>query len=301
MATDITDRAIGKQMEHWTSVAWGAHVRHAHVGGRRLCYLDYGEGPALLLVHGLGGSWQAWLENIGALAAEHRVIAVDLPGFGNSDALPPPAEMASHSAALAELIEHLGLERTAVVAHSMGGLIGVRLAVDRPDLVDRLVLVNAGGIRMTAVRLALVVRSFAIFKALVGRPAALRAITRRPRLRRAVLWAMVADPRAVDPRYLAETVPLWAAPGFTGALAAGAREVVRTRPGDVRCPVLLVWGDRDRILPIAAARALAAELPDARLEVIEGVGHCPMFEAADRFNRILLDFTRDAVPAPASG
>jgi len=278
-------------MREWMGIDWSPHVRERAVDGRRVRYLDYGEGPPLVLVHGLGGAWTSWLENIPALAERHRVIAVDLPGFGGSEPLPPPAEIRTHAGVLAGLLDATGASGGVVVGHSLGGLVVLRLTVDRPDLVRRLVLVNAGGIAIGPRRLALITGSFRIFHALLGRQKVLESVARRARLRRLMVWPMVKDPGGMSAAFALETLPLAAAPGFLGAVAAGARAVDEVRPRDVACPVLLLWGREDRVLPLAATHDLLDRLPDARIEVLNGAGHCPMFEVPDAFNRALLAFT----------
>jgi pimeloyl-ACP methyl ester carboxylesterase len=271
-------------------IDWSPHVQERRVDGRMLRYLDYGEGPAIVLVHGLGGAWTTWLENIETLAEGHRVIAIDLPGFGGSEPLPAPAEMRTHAAVVAALLEQLAVTGAVVVGHSMGGLVVMRLAVDRPDLVQRLVLVNAGGIALDAKRLAMITSSFRVFHALVGRQSVLEGMARRARLRRLMVWPMVKDPAAMSGPFALETIPLAAAPGFLGALSSAAHAVGEVRPADVRCPVLLLWGREDRILPLVGARDLLERLPDGRIEVLSGAGHCPMFEVPAAFNAALLAF-----------
>jgi pimeloyl-ACP methyl ester carboxylesterase len=172
----------------------------------------------------------------------------------------------------------------------MGGLVVMRLAVDRPDLVARLVLVNAGGIPLDARRLAMITGSFRVFHGLLGRRSVLEGMARRARLRRLMVWPMVKDPSRMSGPFALETIPLAAAPGFLGALSSAARAVADVRPQDVSCPVLLLWGREDRILPLVGARDLLERLPDGRIEVLNGAGHCPMFEVPDAFNRALLAF-----------
>ena len=267
-------------------------MRDATVLGRRLRFVDYGHGPGLLLVHGLGGCWQWWLENIPALGEKHRVIAVDLPGFGASEQLPPPATMAMHAATLRALLDHAGLERAILAAHSMGGLVALRFAADRAtaDRLDGLILVCAGGILLDPARLTLLGIGFRAFYALFAAPGVPRAFALRPRLRHLLFSRAVVDRRTLDPRMAAQLVPNLAAPGFPGAVRAGIQSANDTDPQDVRTPTLLVWGDRDPILPVAGARQLAERMPDAHLHVMEGVGHCPMFERDAAFNALVAGF-----------
>ncbi|WP_354698557.1 alpha/beta fold hydrolase [Paraconexibacter sp. AEG42_29] len=265
---------------------------------RSVRYVDYGSGPPFLLVHGLGGSWQTWLENIPALAgAGHRVVAVDLPGFGGSDVLAPGATFDAHSATLLALIDALALPPVIVVGHSMGGLATIRLALGAPERVAGLVLACAGGIALSERRLALIVRGFQAFNGLFS-PAALRAVARRPRLRRLVFRLGLYDTAGLSGQLAREIVPLMATPGFSDALVAGAHAAADSGADRLEGPTLLVWGANDRILPVAQAEALAASLPDARLMVLERCGHCPMFERPAGFNSALVGFASELEAAP---
>lgn len=276
----------------WLDVDWSPFTHDADVDGRRLRYCDYGEGPPIVCVHGLGGNWQTWLNNITALGAHHRVIAVDLPGFGHSEPLPPPAAMTTQAASVAELLDQLGVTGATLVGHSMGGIVIRALRRARPDLVARVVMANAGGIPLTPARLALIVNGFKVFYFLFARDAVMRAVTRRPRLRRAAFAGFMGNHDELRGPFAREVVPVMFAPGFLGAVvAAGQVAGEPMQPGEMDCPVLLVWGAEDRILPLAEARTLAASLPDARLVVLDGVGHCPMFEAPKAFNDAVLAFT----------
>lgn len=289
------------QPPDWTSIDWAAHTHDAHVDGRRVRHVSLGAGPPLLFIHGLGGSWQSWLLNLPDLARDHLAVAVDLPGFGGSDELPPPAEMATHADTLVRLLDQLGIDRPVVVAHSMGGLVGLHLALRHPDRLTALVLVASGGIALGARRQATVLRALTLLKDLLSRPAVVRAIETRPRLRRAVLWAGIGDPSVITPRLAHEMLATFAAPGFIGAVAAGARDDVAYRIGEVGVPARLVWGERDRLLPVRLAREMAVAMRDARLEVMAGVGHCPMIERPGRFNALLRDAVRLWTAPSAAG
>lgn len=274
----------------WTRIDWRPHLREAEIDGRRLRYLDYGSGPALLFVHGLGGSWQSWLDNIPALGRENRVIAVDLPGFGGSEPPAPDADIDAYAGALVALLDQIGAASAVVAGHSLGGLVSCRLALMHPDRVRALILVNAGGVAIGRARLAVIVRGFLAFNAVLGRPEVIRAVARRPRLRRALLSGFLRNPGEMSPELASETIPLMAAPGFETAVRMGARAAGDLGAERIAAPTLLVWGRHDRVLTLAQAEQLAAVLPDARLEVIDDAGHCPMFECSREFNAAVAAF-----------
>jgi len=280
--------------DRWLQVDWAPFVHDTRIDGRTVRYVDHGEGPALVLIHGLGGSWQTWLRNLPALADHHRVIGIDLPGFGRSEPLRPPAEMATHADVVALLLEELGIPAATIVGHSMGGLVALLLVERHPGRVERLVLVNAGGIALDALRLAVIIGCFRAFNFCLGRPGPMRALARRPRLRRLVFAGFVPDATTLAGPYAAEVIPTMAAPGFTAALGPAGRAAVALNTDAVTCPVLLIWGAKDRILPVGAARELSRSLLDARLIEIPQAGHCPMFETPGAFDRALLGFTAAA-------
>jgi pimeloyl-ACP methyl ester carboxylesterase len=276
----------------WTAVDWRPHIHDVEIRGRRLRYLDYGEGAAVLFVHGLGGSWQTWLENIEVLGAENRVLAVDLPGFGGSEPLEADAEIDDFADVLAALLNQLGVKRTVVAGHSLGGLVSCRLALDDPDRVRGLILINAGGVAIGPMRLAAIVRGFLVFNSLM-RPGMFRAVVRRPRLRRAFLWGFVRNPGDMTVELASETIPRMSAPGFETAVRAGAKAAGNIGAERITVPTLLVWGRHDRVLTLEQARQLDAALPDSRLEVVDEAGHTPMFERPDEFNAAVGGFLRE--------
>ncbi|MBA2347077.1 MAG: alpha/beta hydrolase, partial [Solirubrobacterales bacterium] len=172
----------------------------------------------------------------------------------------------------------------------------LRLAIDDADRVTRLVLVNAGGVTVGAVRLALVGYGFAVAKALVGHRVFTRRVARVGRLRRASMWLFLHDPRTLSPQLAAEIIPRLPAVGLVDAVRAATAEVGRADPSDLRLPVLLVWGAHDRILPLRLAQDLLEDLPDGRLEVVATAGHCPMIEAPVAFNEAVLGFLGQRAP-----
>src|SRR5262249_39232668 len=131
---------------HWTDIDWSSYVHDVIVGGRSIRYVDYGNGPPLILLHGLGGCWQWWLECLPALSRHSRVIGIDLPGFGHSDPLPASATMCDYASVVAPLVDELALSSVTVAGHSMGGVVTLALARARPASLERILLINAGGV-----------------------------------------------------------------------------------------------------------------------------------------------------------
>jgi pimeloyl-ACP methyl ester carboxylesterase len=274
---------------HWTAIDWRPHVHDVQVAGHTVRYCDYGSGPVLLLLHGLGCCWQWWLENLPALGAERRVIAVDLPGFGYSDPLEPPAEMAEQARVVHELCRQLELEEITVAGHSMGGLVALALTTAHPGLVRRVILVNAGGVPMTEARLSAVIGVIRLAHKLLSRSGIRRAAARTPaglsrgdeQPARAVPAARrrgrSADGRARVHRRRDRRRPGRARHRAGGSALSGAAGVGRPRSDRHR-------GQRPRD---------GATAPRPRLVLIHGAGHTPMLERPDEFNRHVLAFTAE--------
>src|SRR3954468_18088741 len=120
----------------WLDVDWSEHLRWIEVGGRAVNLCELGEGPPLVLVHGHSGNWQNWLENIPHFARSHRVVAMDLPGFGRS---PMPVErisIESYARTLDSLLAKLDIESAPVVGNSLGGFVAAQLCVSHPERVS---------------------------------------------------------------------------------------------------------------------------------------------------------------------
>ena len=278
-------------VEHWTSVDWAPWVKNRLVDERRIRYLDYGSGPTLVLLHGMASSWQWWLENIPTLGRRHRIIAVDLPGCGNSEQLPPPAEMSHYAHTVLGLLDHLGIRSATVAGHSMGGLVAIAMSQVAPQQVKKLILVDAGGAPMTERRLAATLVLLRMCAAVMQRGFVRRGLATSARLRRIALRGAFFDPDRLSPALAAQTMPLFAGPGFIDSVAAAGRAVRSTEPESIRCPVLLVWGERDMVAPVRGARDMDARLADSELVVLPNVGHSPMVESPDTFNELVLAFT----------
>jgi pimeloyl-ACP methyl ester carboxylesterase len=205
---------------HWTAIDWRPSIRNRLVDDRRLRYIDYGSGPVLVLLHGMAASWQWWLENIPTLAQRHRIIAVDLPGCGNSETLPAPAEMSAHARIVLDLLARLDVGSATVVGHSMGGLVALEMAGADPQRVRNLILVDAGGVPMTQRRLAIILVFLRMSAAVMRRGFIRRALASKAWVRQIALRAGFRDPGVLSPELAAEIMPVFAGPGFVDSVAA---------------------------------------------------------------------------------
>lgn len=252
--------------------------------------------PALLLLHGFGASlhtWEPWAE---ALAGRFRVVRVDLPGFGLSD--PDPTGDYSDErgvAVLVALLDRLAIDRATVVGNSLGGRLAWRLAAARPDRVARLVLIAPDG--------------FASPGFSYGQPAEVPAAlglmrwVLPPLLVRESIAPAYADPARLTPERLARYRDLMLAPGIRGAMLDRMAGTVLVPPepllARITAPTLLLWGERDQMIPVRNATDYLRALPDARLVTFPDLGHVPHEEAPAAAIEPLLRFLAATGPPAA--
>ena len=263
------------------------------LGSTPVNYVDLGDGPPVLLVHGLGGSWRNWLENILYLAKKHRVIALDLPGFGTSPLPETQLSIGTYGDFLGSFADQLDLgPDTALVGHSMGGFISTEAAIARPERFSSLVLVAAAGItyaRFTGSRKDL---AKVIVEAMM--PVAADSLKRnfgRSRLRAARFAGAFAHPGRISREMLWELGSYAVdAPGLVQAAYAIAGYDTRDRLPEIRIPTLLVWGSRDLLVPVPAAFAYRRRIPEAELCLFDDTGHMIQMERPARFNDKVEEF-----------
>lgn len=296
--TPDLDRYGPPDRSAWQDIDWREHQRWMTVNGRQLNLVELGEGPAMIFVHGHSGSWTNWLENLPHFAQRHRVVAFDLPGFGNSEM---PAEVVSienYGRTVDAVMGELGLEHAAIVGNSMGGFVGAELALKFPERVQRLVLVSAAGLATKYIGLSAELlrrRSVAAFARAVNTYAAFpeahaSTLMRRPRLRRALLRMVAHHPERLPVPISVELIRGTGKPAAADALDALLDYDYRDRLEDIRCPTLIVWGEDDRTVPVESAEEYERLIPGSRRVVLLDTGHVPMVERPVRFNALVDEF-----------
>ncbi|HEY5187690.1 MAG TPA: alpha/beta fold hydrolase [Solirubrobacteraceae bacterium] len=271
--------------------------------GRSVNYVQEGSGPVLMLIHGMAGSYQNWERVIEPLAQHHTVLAPDLPGHGASAPGGGDYSIGALATELRDLLIVLGHERATFVGHSLGGGIVMQLAYQFPELVERLVLVSSGGLgpEVSPVLRAAALPGSGLFIAATAK-AGSRVGTAVSRGLGAVGWRPTADVAEVARGYAS-----LADGDRRNAFLGTVRSVINSRGQSVSAndrlylardiPVLLVWGDRDPIIPVSHGRRAHEEMPGSQLEVFEGVGHLPPVEAPERFIPVLERFMAGTEPA----
>ena len=276
----------------WMDVDWPALTRRTTIEGRSVGYIDTGgDGPPLVFIHGLGGIWQNWLLNLPVFMRTHRCIAVDLPGFGLSEA-PEEASIPGMARVVDKLCAELGLEEPVVIGNSMGGFVGAELAVRFPTRVSKLVLVAAAGLSTEYLQrepLLAGARAFLVLTARTGLRG--NGMVRRPRLRRLALQIVVRYPERLSVPLATELVAGANAPGFVDCFEALLTYSFRDKLARIEVPTLIVWGRNDMLVPVADAEDYEHLIGEnAHSVIFEDTGHLPMLERPTRFNELLRSF-----------
>jgi pimeloyl-ACP methyl ester carboxylesterase len=247
-----------------------------------------GSGTPLVLLHGIGHRWQAWRPVLDLLAERHDVIAVDLPGFGLSPALPAGRryDLPSSMAVLAEVFQILGVERPHVAGNSMGGLISVEAA--SRGLVRSATLLSPAGFWNDADRRRALTMLRVMRLGARGPRFTTDVIANNARLRASSMAVLYAHPGRIDRiTAMADTAALRNAPAFTPTIRGGRRTSWHGMPPAV--PVTVAWGEKDRILPPRQALRAAMLLPGANHVTLPDCGHVPMVDNPELVARTILD------------
>jgi pimeloyl-ACP methyl ester carboxylesterase len=274
----------------WMRIDWPSMTRRVTVEGREVNVVDTGgDLPALVFVHGLGGGWQNWLLNIPAFMDSHRVIAMDLPGFGESPMPAGEISIKGYARGVDALLDGLGVDAAVVVGNSMGGFVGAELALSFSTRVERLVLVSAAGLSIESYRsepLVTLARVWAGTATWLG--ARGRAVVTRPRMRRLGMQLLVRYPERLSPALTFELARGTGTPGFVPALQALLSYSYRDQLARIEVPVLVVWGRNDMLVPRGDAREYVELIgANARRELFDDRGHLSMLERPTRFNELL--------------
>lgn len=283
----------------WRTIDWRAHLHRAELNGRSVNYVDIGESkanePPVVFIHGLGGCWQNWLENLPRVAQERRCIAMDLPGFGGSEMPREKIRIANYADDVVELIQLVGVKQPVeVVGNSMGGFIAAEIGIRYADFCRGIVLVSAAGISITNMRRRPVLTTARAAAAVTNFVVARRStLVKRPRMRHLILGYVLRHPTRIKPDLAYQIMHGSSSPGFLSALDALTDYDFRERLPEVKCPTLLVWGRDDNLVPVEDADEFERLIPNARKVILEDTGHVPMIERPQTFNDLLMEFLHE--------
>jgi pimeloyl-ACP methyl ester carboxylesterase len=277
-------------------------LRYLELHGDRIAYREAGQGHALLLIHGMAGSSATWREIIPQLSKKYRVIAPDLLGHGMSAKPRGDYSLGAFAVFLRDLLDELGVASATVVGQSLGGGIAMQFTHQHRDYCERLALIGSGGL---GPELSPVLRILSA----PGAELVLPVVAPQPVLNvgnKVGSWLASAGIRAPRASEMWQAYCSLSDAGTRQAFLRTLRSVVDYRGQAVSAlnklhvaaglPTILIWGDQDRIIPVAHAYAAHDALDGSRLEVLEGVGHFPHAEAPAAVADILEDFIASTTP-----
>jgi pimeloyl-ACP methyl ester carboxylesterase len=285
-----------------------AEMRHITINGQQIGYRLSGEGPAIVLIHGLASSSATWRLVAPQLAAQHTVVALDLMGHGESAKPRGDYSLGAHASTIRDLMLALDIERATFVGHSFGGGIAMQLAYQFPERCERLVLVASGGLGKEVSPL---LRAVALPGAELILPLVLSGRIH------AAIGAVGSRFRRLGLRLDDGKLEMWdnytalTSPAGRLAFVSTVREVIDLAGQRVSAqdklylaagiPILIVWGDRDAIIPVSHGRAAHEAIAGSRLEILESSGHFLPLQDADRLSAVVTDFVATTEAAPADG
>lgn len=281
-------------------------LQHIRIHGHDVGYRMAGNGPTVLLIHGMAGSSRTWRDVMPRLAEHFTVVAPDLLGHGESAKPVGDYSLGAHASGLRDLLSALGIQKATLVGQSLGGGVAMQLAYQHPGVAERLVLVSSGGLGRDVSRL---LRLFTLPGIEYVMPALFPAAVRErgdvvvDRLTRwgiraphlAEMWRAYASlSEAENRRAFVKTLRAVVEPGGQ-AVSAKDRLYLTSA-----LPTMIVWGDRDPIIPVRHAHDAHELMPGSRLEIFEDAGHFPHVEFPSRFTAVLEDFLATTEPHPSA-
>jgi pimeloyl-ACP methyl ester carboxylesterase len=287
--------------EHTAAIETRVQVLH----GRKLAYRTGGEGPAVLLIHGISGDSDAWVRVLHPLAAAgHEVIAPDMPGAGDSERQRGDHSLGAHASMLRDLLTAIDRGPVTVVGHSLGGGMAMQFAYQFPEMVERLVLVDSGGLGREVsplIRAALLpgaerflslANGEEVRSAVAGMGRLLDRVGLKPssdvtEALRGVGSLQDRDRREAFVRTARSVISL-------GGQRVSANDKLYLA---AHVPTMIVWGERDKLIPVDHAHAAHEAMPGSRLELFPTAGHFPMLDDPERFTALLSDFIATTQPA----
>ncbi|MDT5328275.1 MAG: hypothetical protein QOF25_5427 [Mycobacterium sp.] len=277
-------------------------MNYLDLHGDRVAFLDAGAGEALLLIHGMAGSSTTWRAVIPRLSEKYRVVAPDLLGHGESAKPRGDYSLGAFAVWLRDLLDELSISRATVIGQSLGGGVAMQFTYQHRDYCERLVLISSGGLGPD-LSWTLRILSAPGVEVMLPVVAPQPVLNVGNKLGSWLTSAGIHSPRAVE---------MWSAYSSLSdrqtrqAFLRTLRSVVDYRGQAVSAvnrlhlssglPTLLIWGDRDRIIPVAHGYAAHDALPGSRLEVLAGVGHFPHVESPTAVVDILDDFIATTTP-----
>ena len=274
------------------------HPQKILIAGLQINFVEEGKGQPILFLHGLGGSWKDWAANLSFFPTFYQAMAIDFPGFGDSDKPETDYSINWLTAIVEKFLRERKLDQAIVVGHSMGGLVALNLAAQPGSPVKNLVVADVVGIGDKAEFL-----SYALTKKIMGPES--RFETFEGLLReefKAMVENFIKGQKPKTSKEFFQSVPKNPLTGkpllpMTPAVQMSASIIdfdIRPQLASIRQPTLILWGSKDPIAPPQDASFLKSKIPQASLEILENCGHSPMQDLPDRFNQEVEKFLQAA-------
>lgn len=266
--------------------SWSAELEHRdiEVYGQTIHYAEAGEGPALILLHGLWGGLNEWQPIVDPLSVSHHVIVMDFIGFHGSDKPDVQYHNALLSQFLVGFIEALGLDDVTLMGHAMGANAAAYTAFHHPGVADALILVDGAGYRNPDRDLGKPLSEGMIRFRRIATGSSLAAT-------RGLLERRVADAGLITDEWVEEAFALWVdSAGAIGDMLAEGGDLTEEEMRQIDLPTLVVWGAEDQVFSPDNAERLRVDIDGAVVQFIEGAGHLPQVEKTDAFLGAVLPF-----------
>lgn len=241
-------------------------VNHLAVGDQSLAYLETGSGPAVVIIHGVGGHKEDWMAVAAALAEERRVFAVDMLGFGDSSKTGDDLSMPVQAAAIRDLLDHAGVAKASLVGNSVGGWVAATFAATYPERVERLVLIDAAG-----------------FAAMFEGAPPVNFDPSSPAEMQALIDITISGPVAKTPHLAEAAYARYVDSGEKAIFATWGKSLfgsprLETLLPKIAAPTVVLWGADDKLFPSVLAEVFAGQIQGARSALIAGAGHFPQID-----------------------
>jgi pimeloyl-ACP methyl ester carboxylesterase len=289
---------------NWDKFDFTPYEQFIEIDGAKLNYVELGDKdkPVLLYVHGIMGTWRNWVFNLLPFADRYRVIAVDLPGFGLSEMPVGEFSIEHYADVVKEFTAKLGIDKVTLIGNSMGGQVATIVAKKTPEILTKLILVDPAGFSTSTKRLRKLAPYAKYLNPIFSLGVVLRKVIAGNRwlaatFTKIVLW----KPMDVSSELILVLLAGIGKPGFVPAIHTISHTPVIDFPGEITpdTETVIIWGRNDSLIPKRDAFKFARMIPHAKLELMDDVGHIPMFETPDRFNALIEQYA-PASPAAAA-
>jgi pimeloyl-ACP methyl ester carboxylesterase len=275
--------------------------RYTSIHSIKTRYMAEGEGSPVILIHGWGGSASGWLPCFGAMASQHRVCAMDLFNHGRTGQLESGSVQVDDMAKFViHFMEELKIKRAHLIGHSMGGAISLQIAINFPQCVEKLVLVDSIGLGKEVEKSACLASlplvgevwaSLAYGEDIIKYGNGLRAAAQNPEK---ITEELIENLYPVErtPEHAKTVIKIFRLWFDRTGQKKSVYEPILQKLSSIANPTLIIWGRQDATVPVSHGEFAAKSMPHARLEVIDKCAHVPMFEQPEIFNRLVLDFLK---------